>query len=48
MYAIKEAVIAREHAGAELECTIFNMDIRTPARDLNAIMSRQRTRGFDS
>lgn len=28
MYATKEAIIAKEHAGAELECDIFFMDIR--------------------
>ncbi len=29
MYAIKDAMIAKEHAHGDLECTIFNMDIRT-------------------
>ncbi len=33
MYAIKEAVIAKEHAGADLECSIFYMDMRTYGKD---------------
>jgi heterodisulfide reductase subunit A2 len=33
MYAIKEAMIAKEHAHGELDCAIFNMDIRTFGKD---------------
>ncbi len=33
MYAIKEAVIAREHSGGELDTTLFYMDIRTSGKD---------------
>jgi heterodisulfide reductase subunit A len=33
MYAIKEAAIAKEHAGDDLECTIFFMDMRTHGKD---------------
>jgi heterodisulfide reductase subunit A-like polyferredoxin len=33
MYAIKEAKIAKEHAGQDMQCVIFNMDIRTFAKD---------------
>jgi heterodisulfide reductase subunit A len=33
MYAIKEAVIAKEHAGDGLDCAIFFMDMRTPGKD---------------
>ncbi len=33
MYAIKEAVIAKEHAGDDLDCSIFYMDMRTPGKD---------------
>lgn len=32
MYAIKEAIIAKEHAGDQLECTIFYTDLRTPGK----------------
>ncbi len=28
MYAIKDSMIAKEHAAGELDCTIFNMDVR--------------------
>jgi heterodisulfide reductase subunit A2 len=33
MYAIKEAVIAKEHAGKDLECAVFYMDMRTHGKD---------------
>jgi len=33
MYAIKEAVIAKEHIGSDCEPTIFFMDIRTHGKD---------------
>ncbi|MCF8030334.1 MAG: FAD-dependent oxidoreductase [Desulfohalobiaceae bacterium] len=33
MYAIKEAVIAKEHAGSGLDCSVFYMDIRTYGKD---------------
>lgn len=33
MYAVKEAIIAKEHAGDELDCSIFFMDMRTPGKD---------------
>jgi len=33
MYAIKEAVIAKEHAGDDLDCAVFYMDIRTHGKD---------------
>jgi heterodisulfide reductase subunit A2 len=33
MYAVKEAVIAKEHAGADLDCAIFYMDMRTHGKD---------------
>ena len=33
MYAIKEAIIAKEHAGDDLECAIFFMDMRTHGKD---------------
>ncbi len=29
MYAIKQAIIAKEHAASELECSVFYMDLRT-------------------
>jgi heterodisulfide reductase subunit A len=33
MYAIKESVIAKEHAASDLDCAIFYMDMRTPGKD---------------
>jgi len=33
MYAVKEAVIAKEHAGDDLECSVFFMDMRTYGKD---------------
>ncbi|MEE4353534.1 MAG: FAD-dependent oxidoreductase, partial [Desulfatiglans sp.] len=33
MYATKEAVIAKEHAGGDLDCAVFYMDIRTYGKD---------------
>ena len=33
MYAIKQAVIAKEHIGDDLDCAIFYMDMRTHGKD---------------
>ncbi|MFZ7112197.1 MAG: 2Fe-2S iron-sulfur cluster-binding protein, partial [Desulfatiglandales bacterium] len=33
MYAIKQAVIAKEHGGDDLDCAIFYMDMRTHGKD---------------
>ncbi len=33
MYAVKEAVISKEHEGDHLDCAIFYMDMRTPGKD---------------
>jgi heterodisulfide reductase subunit A len=33
MYAIKEAVIAKEHSAEDLDCAIFFMDMRTHGKD---------------
>ncbi len=35
MYAIKEAVVAKEHAGSDLDCAIFFMDMRTHGKDFD-------------
>ena len=45
MYAIKEAVIAREHAGPELSCTIFNMDIRTHGKEFERYYDQAKNQG---
>ena len=33
MYAIKEAIVAKEHAGSDLDCAVFFMDMRTHGKD---------------
>ncbi|MBN2125766.1 MAG: FAD-dependent oxidoreductase [Deltaproteobacteria bacterium] len=33
MYAIKEAIIAKEHGGSGVDCAIFYMDMRTHGKD---------------
>ena len=33
MYAIKDSMIAKEHSAGDLDCAIFNMDIRTFGKD---------------
>ncbi len=35
MYAVKEAVIAKEHAGKDLDAAIFFMDMRTHGKDFD-------------
>ncbi len=40
MYAIKDAMIAKEHAGGNLDCAIFNMDIRTFGKDYEKYYDR--------
>ncbi len=45
MYAIKEAVIAKEHNKDHLDCTIFNMDIRTFGKDYEKYYERSKEQG---
>ena len=42
MYAVKESMIAKEHAHGELDCAIFNMDIRTFGKDYEKYYLRAR------
>ena len=42
MYAIKEAVIAKEHAGSDLDCAIFYMDMRTHGKDFERFYDNAR------
>jgi len=42
MYAIKEAVIAKEHLGGNLEPTIFFMDMRAHGKDFDKYYERAR------
>ena len=43
MYAIKEAVIAKEHSKQDLDCAIFFMDIRTYGKDFERYYERAKT-----
>ena len=40
MYAIKEAVIAKEHSGSELDTAIFYMDMRTYGKEFEGYYER--------
>ena len=40
MYAIKQALVAKEHSAEELECVVFNMDIRTFGKDYEKYFNR--------
>ena len=40
MYAIKEAMIAKEHSHGELDCTVFNIDMRTFGKDYEKYYQR--------
>jgi heterodisulfide reductase subunit A len=40
MYAIKEAVIAKEHSSSPLDCTIFFMDMRAYGKEFDAYYKR--------
>jgi len=42
MYAIKEAVITKEHVGDDLDCAVFFMDIRTPGKDFERFYDNAR------
>ena len=43
MYAIKEAVIAKEHAETDLDCAIFFMDMRTHGKDFEIYYNNAKT-----
>jgi len=45
MYAIKEAVIAKEHSKAELDCTVFYMDIRSHGKDFERYYEKAKEHG---
>ncbi len=42
MYAVKEAIIAKEHAGSGLECAVFYMDMRTYGKDFEGYYNNAR------
>jgi heterodisulfide reductase subunit A-like polyferredoxin len=42
MYAVKESMIAKEHVHGELDCVVFNMDMRTFGKDYEKYYLRAR------
>jgi len=46
MYAIKQAIIAREHSKRPLDCAIFFMDMRTHGKDFERYYENARSRGI--
>ncbi len=46
MYAIKDSMIAKEHAEEELDCVVFNMDIRTFGKDYEKYYNRAKDVGI--
>ena len=44
MYAIKDAMIAKEHSGGDLDCAVFYMDIRSFGKDYEKYYNRARDR----
>ena len=42
MYAIKQTMVAKEHAKHDLDCAVFNMDIRTHGKDYEKYYNRAR------
>ncbi|MBM4170143.1 MAG: 4Fe-4S dicluster domain-containing protein [Ignavibacteria bacterium] len=47
MYATKEAIIAKEHAGADLECDIFFMDMRAFSKGFEAYLESAKALGVN-
>jgi heterodisulfide reductase subunit A-like polyferredoxin len=45
MYAVKEAMIAKEHSENDLDCVIFNMDLRTFGKDYEKYYERAKGDG---
>ncbi len=44
MYAIKDAMIAKEHSDGDLDCAVFNMDIRSFGKDYEKYYNRAKDR----
>ncbi len=42
MYAVKDSMIAKEHSEGELDCAVFNMDMRTFGKDYENYYNRAR------
>lgn len=46
MYAVKQAVMAREHSREPLDCAIFYMDMRTQGKDFDRYVETARKKGI--
>ena len=46
MYAIKDSMIAKEHAHGDLDCVVFNMDIRSFGKDYEKYYLRAQDAGI--
>jgi heterodisulfide reductase subunit A-like polyferredoxin len=46
MYAIKDSMIAKEHSEEDLDCVVFNMDIRTFGKDYEKYYDRAKDAGI--
>jgi heterodisulfide reductase subunit A-like polyferredoxin len=46
MYACKDSMIAKEHAEGDLDCVVFNMDIRTFGKDYEKYYNRAKDAGI--
>ena len=46
MYATKEAIIAKEHAGADVDCDIFFMDVRAFSKGFEAYFGSAKKQGI--
>jgi heterodisulfide reductase subunit A len=45
MYAVKQSIIAKEHAKDPLDCTIFYMDMRTQGKDFDRYLQQAKDKG---
>jgi heterodisulfide reductase subunit A len=45
MYAVKQAVMAKDHSDSPLDCTVFYMDMRTQGKDFDRYYESARSRG---
>ena len=46
MYACKDSMIAKEHAAGDMDCVVFNMDIRTFGKDYEKYYNRAKDAGI--
>ena len=45
MYAVKQSIMAKEHAGKPLDCAIFYMDMRTQGKDFDRYYEKAKQSG---